>query len=173
MSVRKFSQILPILLDKERGEIAGLTIFQNLKLTYHVTWHIVSVWIQRLLHFAYFVFCFFFFFIFFIVARISGDKFHCSWTIAIYKFDFSTLFITLVGPVHYSRDSQISLFSNFFIKNGFYGTIYTFKNYFAIVFSISVFNFSKNKLNPNGPYVLLVQVKVCDRNFPFIFLASK
>ena len=135
MSVRKFSQILPILLDKERGEIAGLTIFQNLKLTYHVTWHIVSVWIQRLLHFAYFVFCFFFFF-FFIVARISGDKFHCSWTIAIYKFDFSTLFITLVGPVHYSRDSQISLFSNFFIKNGFYSTIHTFKNYFVTVFSV-------------------------------------
>ena len=31
-------------------------------------------------------------------------------------------------------DPQISLFNNFFIKNGFYGIIYTFKNYFAIVF---------------------------------------
>ena len=28
-------------------------------------------------------------------------------------------------------DPQISIFSNFFIKNGSHGTIYTFKNYFA------------------------------------------
>ena len=33
---------------------------------------------------------------------------------------------------------QISLFSNFFIKNGSYSTIHTFKNYFATVFSVSV-----------------------------------
>ena len=31
-------------------------------------------------------------------------------------------------------DPQISFFSNFFIKNGSHGTIYTFKNYFATVF---------------------------------------
>ena len=34
-------------------------------------------------------------------------------------------------------DPQISLFSNFFIKNGSHDTIHTFKNYFAIVFSVS------------------------------------
>ena len=34
-------------------------------------------------------------------------------------------------------DLQISFFINFFIKNGFHGTIYTFKNYFATVFSVS------------------------------------
>ena len=51
------------------------------------------------------------------------------------------LFSTLVGLVHCLRDPQISLFSNFFIKNGFHGTIYTFKNYFTTVFSI--FNFNK------------------------------
>ena len=50
-------------------------------------------------------------------------------------------------------DPQIPLFSNFFIKNGSHSTIYTFKNYFATVFSVLVFNFSKNKLNPNRPYV--------------------
>ena len=44
---------------------------------------------------------------------------------------------------------QIILFNNFFIKNGLHSTIYTFKNYFATVFSVSVFSFSKNKLNPN------------------------
>ena len=47
-----------------------------------------------------------------------------------------------------SRDPQILLFSNFFIKNESHGTIHTFKNYFAIVF----FNFqfsavSKQTLN--------------------------
>ena len=51
------------------------------------------------------------------------------------------LFSTLVGPVHYSRDPQISFFSNFFFKNESHGTIYIFKNYFTIMFS--VFSFSK------------------------------
>ena len=37
------------------------------------------------------------------------------------------------------------------IKNKSHRTIHTFKNYFATVFS--VFNLSKNKFNPNGPYV--------------------
>ena len=46
---------------------------------------------------------------------------------------------------------QIILFINFFIKNGSHSTIYTFKNYFATVFLVSVFSFSKNKLNPNTP----------------------
>ena len=48
-------------------------------------------------------------------------------------------------------DPQISLFNNFFIKNGSHGTIHTFKNYFVIVFSVLVFSISKNKLNPNKP----------------------
>ena len=52
-------------------------------------------------------------------------------------------------PVHYSRDPQTSLFSNFFIKSGFHSTIHTFKNYFATMFS--VFSFQQNKLYPNGP----------------------
>ena len=34
-------------------------------------------------------------------------------------------------------DQQISFFNNSFIKNRSYGTINTFKNYFAIVFSVS------------------------------------
>ena len=37
---------------------------------------------------------------------------------------------------------QISLFSNFFIKNGSHGTIYTLKNYFATVFFSFQFQFS-------------------------------
>ena len=41
---------------------------------------------------------------------------------------------TIYGPINYT-------FQQFFIKNGSHGTIHTFKNYFATVFS--VFNFSK------------------------------
>ena len=37
--------------------------------------------------------------------------------------------------------------------HGSHGTIHTFKNYFAIMFS--VFSFSKNKLYPNGLLVLM------------------
>ena len=55
---------------------------------------------------------------------------------------------------------QITLFSNFFIKNGSHNTIYTFKNYFATVFSVSIFSFSKNKLNPNTPIILKIDISV-------------
>ena len=53
--------------------------------------------------------------------------------------------------VHYLWISQILLFSHFFIKNGSHSTIHILKNYFATVFSVSIFSFNKNKLNPNGP----------------------
>ena len=92
MSVRKFSQILPILLDKERGEIAGLTIFQNLKLTYHVTWHIVCVWIQCLLRFAL-LFFLFFFFSSSTACVFRRTNFTVLWTVIIYIWLFSNFFI--------------------------------------------------------------------------------
>ena len=41
-----------------------------------------------------------------------------------------------MGPVHGSRDPQTSFFNKTFIKNGPHNTIYTFKNYFATVFSV-------------------------------------
>ena len=53
-------------------------------------------------------------------------------------FDFST---ENSAPMHCSQVLQILLFSNFFIKNEFHGTIHTFKIYFTTVFS--VFSFSK------------------------------
>ena len=94
---------------------------------------IVSIWIRRLRVYVLenHVLFFFLFFLFqphyLIKSTMNNARMHCSWV------------------------SQIPLFSHFFIKNGSYGTIHTFKNYFAIVFSVSVFSFSKNKLNPNGP----------------------
>ena len=75
-----------------------------------------------------FVFCVFLFFFFFFSSPVSaflGDK-----------------IITVYNTVHALKN----------IKNESHGTIHTFKNYLATVFSVSVFNFSKNKLNPNTLY---------------------
>ena len=66
---------------------------------------------------------------------------------------------------------QIPLFSNFFIKNGSHGIIYIFKNYFATMFSVSVFSFSKNKLNSNGP-IRAVCFTSASFLFFFFFLLS-
>ena len=61
---------------------------------------------------------------------------------SLFFFFFSRdwwLFCMNNAPVHCSWDPQTSLFNNFLIKNGSHGTIHTFKNYFATIFS--VFNF--------------------------------
>ena len=74
--------------------------------------YIVPVWIQLIMFTCVFPFFFFLAFV-----------------------DFSTVNSALF------TDPQILFFNNFFIKNGSHRTIHTFKNYFAIVFS--VFSFSK------------------------------
>ena len=65
---------------------------------------------------------------------------------------------------------QISLFSNFFIKNGSHSTIHTFKNYFATVFSVFNFQFQQNKFYLNGPLVIkrnccIQSTTIADLNF--------
>ena len=87
--------------------------------------------------FLLFLFLFFLFFIFFILRVLlkAGDNFHCS---------------SIVHETHRHFIQKKN------IKNGSYDTIHTFKNYFVTVFSIfnfqfSVFSFSNNKFNPNGP----------------------
>ena len=99
------------------------------------TWTInyVTVWIT-IIPTSMFYNCVFLFFFFFSAAIV--DFVNCEQCIC-------ALFTV----------PQITLFNNFFIKNGSHSTIYTFKNYFATVFSVSVFSFSKNKLNPNTPYI--------------------
>ena len=67
-------------------------------------------------------------------------------------------------------DPQISFFNNFFIKNGSHDTIHTFKNYFTTMFSVLIFNFSKNKINPNGsnkkhPHYLIMAVRKWKKAF--------
>ena len=78
-------------------------------------------------------------------------KRYCSsllWTVAV-TFDREQCICALF------MDPQITLFSNFFIKNGSHGTIYTFKNYFATVFSVFSFQFQQNKFYPNRPIISL------------------
>ena len=58
-----------------------------------------------------------------------------QWTITA-NFDFSNLFKPITAHHVLFTDPQISLFSNFFIKNGSHGIIHTFKNYFTIVFLV-------------------------------------
>ena len=84
----------------------------------------------------------------------------CASTFFLSTFFFFFFQAAVVDQVFYEQcfcvlfiDPQITLFNNLFMKNGLHSTIYTFKNYFTTVFSVSVFNFSKNKLNPNGPYI--------------------
>ena len=59
------------------------------------------------------------------------------------KYYFPSILAVLF--MHYSN--TVHTFKN--IKNGSYGNIHTFKNYFDIVFSI--FNLSKNKMYPMDP----------------------
>ena len=72
-------------------------------------------------------------FFFFFCTRVCETYGYNSWTVAA-KFDFSHSFQSINAHSALFTDPQISLFSNFFIKNGFHDTIHTFKNYFATVF---------------------------------------
>ena len=49
--------------------------------------------------------------------------------------------IRTCGSREQCTDPQISFLATFFIKNGSYDIIHTFKNYFVIVFSIFNFQF--------------------------------
>ena len=69
-------------------------------------------------------------------STVNSARMHCSWV------------------------PQIPLFSHFFIKNGSHGTIHTFKNDFATMFSVLVFSFSKNKLNSSGPFIFASNVYI-------------
>ena len=80
----------------------------------HFNVHIVPVWIAIILVSAFFSF------FFFLVQSAIVDFVNCEQCIR-------ALFTV----------PQITLFSNVFIINGSHSTIYTFKNYFATVFSVS------------------------------------
>ena len=112
----------------------------------------VCVWIQRFplnpeLHSS----TFFFFFL-----RLDSNLtwVYCQET----KITIHALFITVHSIVHAQKN----------IKNGSYDTIHTFKNYFATI--LSVFSFSNNKFNPNGPSIVYVICVSMHAFFFFFFL---
>ena len=84
----------------------------------------------------------FFFFFFSRVCETYG-YWSCivQWIVAA-KFDFSHSFQPINAYHVLFTDPQISLFSNFFIKNRSHSTIHTFKNYFTTVFFSFQFQFS-------------------------------
>ena len=84
-----------------------------------------------MLRFRFHVFPFFFFFF-----RV--------WTVTSHGFTVHHCLCT----IHYCS-CTVYVLKN--IKNGSHDTIHAFKNYFATV--LSVFSFSNNKLNLNGPIV--------------------
>ena len=130
----------------------GRKVFENIAMWVTIiSNHLGYVWVRRLclrLHF----FVLFFLFLF---SRVLGQNLllwllfmPCAWTVAA-KFDLSNNFQPISAHLTLFTDPQISLFSNFFIKNGSHDTIHTFKNYFAIVF----FSFSF-QLSPNKPLIV-------------------
>ena len=91
----------------------------------------------------------------------SASTFSVSCVSAVFFFFFSRtcwLFVSEQCICALFMDPQITLFSNFFIKNGSHDTIHTFKNYFATVFSVFNFQFQQNKFYPNTPYVWLIEI---------------
>ena len=88
--------------------------------------------------FAFVFFCFFFFFFF---SRVYETCSYCSCTVHEQQPQNLT-FLTFFSRCALFMDPQISFFSNFFIKNGSYGTIHTFKNFFVTVFFNFQFQFS-------------------------------
>ena len=75
-----------------------------------------------------------FFFFFSRVCETCGYySYIVQWTVAA-KFDIYHFFQPISAHRVLFTDPQISLFSNFFIKNRSQDTIHTFKNYFATVF---------------------------------------
>ena len=80
-----------------------------------------------------------------IIARLDPTYWRLCLTLA-FSFSFFLFSAVVVNfslvnsiPVHYLRDQQTPLFSNFLIKNWSYNTIHTFKNYFTTMFSIFSF----------------------------------
>ena len=68
-------------------------------------------------------------------------RFGAAFFLFSFSFFGSAAIVDFVNCEQYIRAlftvPQITLFSNFFIKNGSHNTIYTFKNYFTTVFSVS------------------------------------
>ena len=89
-----------------------------------------------------FVFVFAFFFFFYTFVRFAVTVHTLCMNNSRKVWFFLLFFSQSVHTVQLFIDPQISLFSNFFIKNRLHCTIHTFKNYFTIIFFNFQFQFS-------------------------------
>ena len=67
---------------------------------------------------------------------VSAFSFSCFFLSFFWEVRFSRILVFPVGSGHCLRDLQIYFFNKIFIKNGSHNIIYTFKNYFATLFSV-------------------------------------
>ena len=121
--------------------LLSLFIDQSINYPCFMFFYRVTVCIPRP-RFHLHVFCFFFFF-FCPHLLTLGDRFYCCEQCIHCSHTVYSLFTYLKN-----------------IKNRSHDTIYTFKNYFATVFSV----FSNNKLNPNGPKACIIRTLLRGRS---------
>ena len=134
----KFVRQFSILYDLFFSFVFGLCLYLSLSLC---RLHIFIFQTMTQWPFAYcvhvFIFTFSAFF-FFLPAFVDfGGQILLLWTVY-------ALFTHCAYTIHVLKN----------IKNGSHDTIYTFKNYFAIVFSV----FSNNKFNSNTPNILKLNI---------------
>ena len=74
--------------------------------------------------------------------------FSCAWTVTSHGFTVQETKITI-----HALFITVHALKNIKIRS--HGIIHTFKNYFVTVLSVFSFQFSNNKLNPNGPPIII------------------
>ena len=165
----KFSHLISFLAHKvwrklDLGRDRGIDVAEECPtLEYTPTWVVAvvivvnSLAVVRVLHYTGKA-CYYLNLTLFFSATIISISLVCVWIqVCVFPFLFSFFgFSRSYWPsqqwtvtVHCSRVLQTSLFSNFFIKNWLYGTIHTFKNYFATMFLVFNFQFQQNKFYLN------------------------
>ena len=123
--------LIGVLGDQESGGKYSTWLgFRSFHPTEHVWLGVRARWLRVSLDCAFGIWRFFFFYTF---VRLRLLFMYCSINSSckVWLFYF---FQPISAHRALFMDPQISLFNNFFIKNGFHGTIYTFKNYFATIF---------------------------------------
>ena len=70
--------------------------------------------------------------------KVAENEVTFSFFFFLFQLHYLTKSTVNIARMHCSWVPQIPLFSHFFLKNESYGTIHTFKKYFATMFSVSV-----------------------------------
>ena len=92
------------------------------------------------------VFLFFFFPLFYVFQGGRRQNLLFMRQMSLFTHCFGTVYALFMEPT--------ATLLKKYIKNRSHGTIHTFKNYFATVFSVFNFQFQQNKFYPNKTYIL-------------------